>query len=56
MNIERINELSRLARTRELTDEEKKEREILRNEYREAMKRSLLGQMTEAGLLAEQEK
>lgn len=32
--IERINELARTAKERELTDEEKVEREALRNEYR----------------------
>lgn len=31
--IDRINELGRLAKERELTDEEKKEREELRAEY-----------------------
>ena len=31
--IDRINELGRLAKQRELTDEEKKEREELRAEY-----------------------
>jgi uncharacterized protein YnzC (UPF0291/DUF896 family) len=53
MNIERINELSRISRERELTEEEKNEREILRNEYRVAVKRSLLGELTSAGLLTE---
>ncbi len=31
--IDRINELGRLAKTRELTDEEKAERQALREEY-----------------------
>ena len=31
--LDRINELSRLARTRELTEEERAEREKLRKEY-----------------------
>ncbi len=31
--LERINELARLAKERELTDEELREREILRKEY-----------------------
>lgn len=31
--IDRINELGRLAKTRELTDEEKVERQALREEY-----------------------
>jgi uncharacterized protein YnzC (UPF0291/DUF896 family) len=53
LSIDRINELSRLARERELTEEEKNEREKLRNEYRQAMRNSLLGQMTSAGILTE---
>ena len=31
--IDRINELGRLAKTRELTEEEKKEQKALREEY-----------------------
>ena len=31
--IDRINELGRLAKTRELTEEEKKEQKTLREEY-----------------------
>ena len=31
--IKRINELTAISRTRELTDEEKRERELLRAEY-----------------------
>ena len=45
--IERINELSRLSRERELTEEEKTEREALRKEYldgfRENMRQVLEG-------------
>ncbi len=41
--IERINELSRLARERELTPEEAKERELLRREYIDSFKASLRG-------------
>lgn len=43
--IERINELTRLSKERELTDEEKTEREALRTEYRhhfrEGMRKTL---------------
>lgn len=45
MNIEKINrisELTRISRIRELTEAEKKEREELRNEYRQ----SVIGNMT----------
>ena len=31
--VDRINELGRLAKTRELTEEEKKEQQALREEY-----------------------
>lgn len=41
--LERISELTRISRVRELTDEEKIEREALRNEYRAAMRASLEG-------------
>ncbi len=45
--IERINELSRISRERELTDDEAREREALRREYldgfRENMKAVLEG-------------
>ena len=44
--IDRINELSRKSRTPEgLTEEEKQEREVLRREYIESFKRSLVGQL-----------
>ncbi|MDP4109261.1 MAG: DUF896 domain-containing protein [Bacillota bacterium] len=43
--IERINELSRLARERKLTEEEKTEREALRREYIDAVKASLVSQL-----------
>ena len=39
--IERINELTRLSRERELTPEEKEERETLRKEYLEGFKANL---------------
>ena len=41
--IERINELSRLAKQRELTPEEQAERDTLRREYIDAFKASLRG-------------
>lgn len=41
--IDRINELARLAKTRELTEEEQTERQALRREYIDAFKASLVG-------------
>ena len=41
--IDRINELGRLAKERELTDEEKAEREALRAEYIAEFRRTLRG-------------
>lgn len=41
--IDRINELGRLAKERELTDEEKAEREALRAEYIAEFRRALRG-------------
>lgn len=41
--IQRINELTQLARERELTDKEQEERAQLRKEYIESMKQSLRG-------------
>ena len=43
--IERINELSRLSRQRELTDEEAQERELLRGEYLAAFRKNLTDQL-----------
>lgn len=43
--IARINELSRLARTRELTPEETKERQKMRRIYIDSVKASLVGQL-----------
>ena len=44
--IDRINELARKAKTAEgLTEEELKERDILRREYIDSFKRSLVGQL-----------
>ena len=39
--IDRINELARKAKTQELTQEEIKERDLLRREYIDAVKASL---------------
>jgi uncharacterized protein YnzC (UPF0291/DUF896 family) len=44
--LDRISELTRISRVRELTDEEKIEREGLRNEYRAAMRASLEGTLS----------
>lgn len=41
--IDRINELARLAKTRELTPAEQDERQKLRREYIDAFKASLVG-------------
>lgn len=41
--IDRINELARLAKERELTEEETAERNILRREYIDSFKASLTG-------------
>ncbi|MBR4235030.1 MAG: DUF896 domain-containing protein [Clostridia bacterium] len=44
-NIERINELARLAKKRELTDEEAAERHERRQKYLEAFRRSFRNQL-----------
>lgn len=49
--IDRINELSRLTRERELTNEEKAEREVLRREYIDSFKASLIGQLENTSIL-----
>ena len=41
--IDRINELARLAKERELTEEETAERNVLRREYIDSFKASLTG-------------
>ena len=41
--LDRINELAHKAKTAGLTDAEKAEREVLRNQYREAFRRNLIG-------------
>ena len=43
--LERINFLAKKSRTQGLTDEEKREQTELRNEYREAFRRSLSSQL-----------
>lgn len=43
--IDRINELAHLAKERELTTEEQEERAILRREYIDSFKRSLVSQL-----------
>ena len=39
--IDRISQLSRLSRERELTEEEKQEQQLLRREYVDSMKNNL---------------
>ena len=41
--VDRINELGRIAKERELTEEEKQEREALRAEYIAEFRRTLRG-------------
>lgn len=43
--LDRLSELTRIARTRDLTEEEKSEREKLRNEYRMSMVGNLRNQL-----------
>lgn len=43
--IDRISELTRISRERELTDEEKAERQELRNEYIASYKASLIANL-----------
>lgn len=43
--IDRINELARKAKTVGLTDEERAERDLLRREYIDSFKASLVGQL-----------
>ena len=44
--LDRLSELTRISRERELTDDEKREREELRNEYRAAVVGSLMGALS----------
>ena len=43
--IDRISQLTRIARQRELTEEEQQERQALRREYIDSVKQSLSGQL-----------
>ena len=43
--IDRISQLNRIARQRELTEEEQQERQALRREYIDSVKQSLAGQL-----------
>lgn len=52
--IDRINALARLARERELTAEELAERAVLRLEYIDSVKASLVGQLEQTYLVDEQ--
>ena len=47
--IDRINELGRLAKERELTEEELMERAVLRSEYLEYFRKGLRGETTDKG-------
>lgn len=52
-NIDRLNELSRLCRERELTEEEQEERVKLRREYVDAVKASLCSHLDNTYLVDE---
>ena len=54
VNIERINELTRLSRERELTEAEQKERAMLRKAYIASVKQSLSDQIDRIRLVDEQ--
>ncbi|MBR4554755.1 MAG: DUF896 domain-containing protein [Ruminococcus sp.] len=43
--LDRLSELTRIARTRDLTDAEQAERTVLRNEYRRAVTGDLTAQL-----------
>lgn len=43
--LERLSELTRISRVRQLTDEEQRERTALRNEYRAAVTGNLTSQL-----------
>lgn len=43
--LERLSELTRISRERELTDKEKEERVMLRNEYRQSVIGNLTSQL-----------
>lgn len=52
-NIDRLNELSRLSRERELTEAEQEERARLRREYVDAVKASLCAHLDNTYLVDE---
>lgn len=52
--IDRINELARLAKERELTAEEQAERAVLLREYIDSVKASLVGQLENTYIMDEQ--
>lgn len=45
VKLERLSELTRISRTRELTEQEKSERQQLRNEYRQSVVGNLQSQL-----------
>ena len=45
IKLDRLSELTRISRTRELTEQEKEERQTLRNEYRQSVVRNLTAQL-----------
>lgn len=49
--IERINFLAKKSKTEGLTDEEKEEQQLLRNEYRESFRRNLSAQLDNTYIL-----
>ena len=51
--VKRINELAALAKERELTEDEKSEQQILRNEYINAYKASLISQLDNTYIVEE---
>ncbi|MDE6004503.1 MAG: DUF896 domain-containing protein [Oscillospiraceae bacterium] len=51
--IQRINELARKSKTTGLTQEEKTEQEILRNQYRQEFKNNLTSQLENTYIMDE---
>lgn len=49
--LDRISELARISKERELSEEEKKEQKILRDEYRRGFVRDLTNQLENARIL-----